>query len=81
MLFRSVVDRLASLYILCRGMGDLLPISGLCKISSVEGKGVAILCKATSTGGIYWIGSDNASRLYTWDLMPTLTITDTVTTV
>ena len=76
-----VVDSLTDLYTLCNGMGDLLPISGLCKLSSVEGKGVAILCRATASGGIYWIGSDNASRLYTWGSMPTLTITDTVTTV
>lgn len=76
-----VVDSLTDLYNLCDGMGDLLPISGLCKLSSVEGKGVAILCRATASGGIYWIGSDNASRLYTWSSMPTLTITDTVTTV
>lgn len=76
-----VVDSLTDLYTLCNGMGDLLPISGLCKLSSVEGKGVAILCRATASGGIYWIGSDNASRLYTWSSMPTLTITDTVTTV
>lgn len=76
-----VVDSLTDLYTLCNGMGDLLPISGLCKISSVEGKGVAILCRATASGGIYWIGSDNASRIYTWSSMPTLTITDTVTTV
>ena len=76
-----VVDSLTDLYTLCNGMGDLLPISGLCKLSSVEGKGPAILCRATASGGIYWIGSDNASRLYTWGSMPTLTITDTVTTV
>ena len=76
-----VVDSLTDLYTLCNGMGDLLPISGLCKLSSVEGKGPAILCRATESGGIYWIGSDNASRLYTWGSMPTLTITDTVTTV
>ena len=76
-----VVDSLTDLYTLCNGMGDLLPISGLCKLSSVEGKGVAILCRATASGGIYWIGSDNASRLYTWDSMPNLTITDTVTTI
>lgn len=76
-----VVDSLTDLYTLCNGMGDLIPISGLCRLSSVEGKGVAILCRATASGGIYWIGSDNASRLYTWGSMPTLTITDTVTTV
>lgn len=77
----TVVDSLTDLYTLCNGMGDLLPISGLCRINSELGKGVAILCRATASGGIYWIGSDNASRLYTWSSMPTLTITDTVTTV
>ena len=76
-----VVDSLTNLYTLCNGMGELLPISGLCRLSSVEGKGVAILCRATESGGIYWIGSDNASRLYTWSSMPTLTITDTLTTI
>lgn len=76
-----VVDSLTTLYTLCNGMGDLLPISGVCRLSSVKGKGVALLCRATASGGIYWLGSDNATRIYTWDSMPTFTITDTVTTL
>lgn len=78
----TVVDSLTDLYTLCNGMGDLLPISGLCKIAELpNAKGPAILCRATASGGIYWIDSNNASRLYTWGSMPTLTITDTVTTI
>lgn len=77
----TVVDSLTDLYTLCNGMGDLLPISGLCKIADSPKKGPAILCRATASGGIYWIDSNNASRLYNWSSMPTLTITDTVTTI
>lgn len=78
----TVVDSLTDLYTLCNGMGDLLPISGLCKVAELPNvKGPATLCRATANGGIYWIDSNNASRLYTWGLMPTLTITDTVTTI
>lgn len=77
----TVVDSLTDLYTLCNGMGDLLPISGLCKITDSPQKGPAILCRATASGGIYWIDSNNASRLYNWSSMPTLTITDTVTTI
>lgn len=78
----TVVDSLTDLYTLCNGMGDLLPISGLCKVAELPNvKGPAILCRATASGGIYWIDSNNTSRLYTWGSMPTLTITDTVTTI
>lgn len=77
----TVVDSLTDLYTLCNGMGDLLPISGLCKTAASPQKGPAILCRATAGGGIYWIGSDNNSRLYNWSSMPTLTITDTLTTI
>lgn len=78
----TVVDSLTDLYTLCNGMGKLLPISGLCKIDKIpDAKGPAILCSATASGGIYWIDSNNASRLYNWGSMPTLTITDTVTTI
>lgn len=78
----TVVDSLTDLYTLCNGMGDLLPISGLCKTSEFPNvKGPAILCRATASGGIYWIDSNNSSRLYNWGSMPTLTITDTVTTI
>lgn len=78
----TVVDSLTDLYALCTGMGDLLPISGLCKIAELQNvKGPAILCRATASGGIYWIDSNNTSRLYQWGSMPTLTITDTVTTI
>lgn len=78
----TVVDSLTDLYTLCNGMGDLLPISGACKIAELPNvKGPAILCRATANGGIYWIDSNNESRLYKWSAMPTLTITDTVTTI
>ena len=78
----TVVDSLTDLYTLCNGMGDLLPISGLCKVAELpKVKGPAILCRATASGGIYWIDSNNTSRLYVWSSMPTLTITDTVTTI
>lgn len=78
----TVVDSLTDLYTLCNGMGDLLPISGLCKIAELPNvKGPAILCRATASGGIYWIDSNNTSRLYNWSSMPTLTITDTLTTI
>lgn len=78
----TVVDSLTDLYTLCNGMGDLLPISGVCKIAEYPNvKGPAILCRATASGGIYWIDSNNSSRIYTWGSMPTLTITDTVTTI
>lgn len=78
----TVVDSLTDLYTLCNGMGDLLPISGLCKVSELQNvKGPAILCRATANGGIYWIDSNNTSRLYNWGSMPTLTISDTVTTI
>lgn len=78
----TVVDSLTDLYTLCNGMGDLLPISGLCRIAELPNvKGPATLCRATASGGIYWIDSNNASRLYNWSSMPTLTITDTVTTI
>lgn len=78
----TVVDSLTDLYTLCNGMGALLPISGLCKVSELQNvKGPAILCRATANGGIYWIDSNNASRLYNWGSMPTLTISDTVTTI
>lgn len=79
---KTVVDSLTDLYTLCNGMGDLLPISGLCKTAELPNvKGPAILCRATASGGIYWIDSNNKSRLYNWSSMPTLTITDTVTTI
>lgn len=78
----TVVDSLTDLYTLCNGMGNLLPISGVCKIAEFPNvKGPAILCRATASGGIYWIDSNNASRIYTWGSMPALTITDTVTTI
>lgn len=77
----TVVDSLTDLYTLCNGMGDLLPISGLCKTTDAPQKGPAILCRATAAGGIYWIDSNNQSRLYNWSSMPTLTITDTLTTI
>lgn len=77
----TVVDSLTDLYTLCNGMGDLLPISGLCKTTDSPKKGPAILCRATASGGIYWIDSNNQSRLYNWSSMPTLTITDTLTTI